>query len=723
MVSGVCEVAPNTPKPPARLTAATTSRQWLKASSGNSMPSISQIGDFMAVSTPCGSYLALLVLCLNFREFFNDASLSEACMPSGLRPHPEERRRRRASKDEGPTVASWFSPRCEASSGDGASAPPHHEGRVFHAAKYATRQGCFVSCAFAAAGRMLSATPEKSEGVRMSALQPVSGKGHAAGNETYDVVVVGAGFAGMYMLHRLRGLGLTVRVFEQGGDVGGTWYWNRYPGARCDVQSRQSSYSFSDELEQEWDWSERYAPQPEILKYANHVADRFKLRPDIALNTRVDRASFDESANTWQVTTSAGNTVIAKYVVLAAGCLSNARMPDIKGLAGFKGKVYHPGHWPHEPVDFTGLRVAVIGTGSSGIQSVPVIAGQASHLTVFQRTANFSIPARNAVLTSEEREAVRAKYPEIRRFAREEARNGIYTEMPDRGALDDGDNERRAKYESRWSYGGLTFMAAYNNLALDKAANDTAADFVREKIAEIVRDPQTAKLLQPNNHPIGSKRICVDTDYFATFNRPNVTLVDIRSNPIEEILPNAVHTAGKDYEVDALVLATGFDAMTGSVAKIDISGRNGQTLNQKWAEGPKTYLGLMSSGFPNLFIITGPGSPSVLSNMMVSIEQHVDWITDCIAYMRGRNLDAMEAEKQAEDSWVAHVNGVAQTTLYPQANSWYMGANIPGKPQIFMPYIGGVGVYRQICNNVAAKGYKGFAMTAAEQPQKMAALS
>jgi cyclohexanone monooxygenase len=323
-------------------------------------------------------------------------------------------------------------------------------------------------------------------------------------------------------------------------------------------------------------------------------------------------------------------------------------------------------------------------------------------------------------LTAEEREAFRANYPEIRRFAREEARNGIYTELPDRGALDDGDNERRAKYEQRWRRGGLTFMAVYNNLALDKAANDTAAEFVREKIAEIVSDPQTAKLLQPNNHPIGSKRICIDTDYFATFNRPNVTLVDIKSSPIEEITANAVRSGGKEYEVDALVLATGFDAMTGSVAKIDIRGRDGLTLNQKWAEGPKTYLGLMSVGFPNLFIITGPGSPSVLSNMIVSIEQHVDWITDCIGYMRDRGLETMEARQAAEDSWVAHVNEVAHTTLFPQANSWYMGANIPGKPQIFMPYIGGVEVYRQICNDVAAKDYEGFAMTAAE-PLKQAA--
>jgi cyclohexanone monooxygenase len=553
----------------------------------------------------------------------------------------------------------------------------------------------------------------------MSALQSVPRQRA----EAYDVVVVGAGFAGMYMLHRLRGLGMTVRIYEQGSGVGGTWYWNRYPGARCDVESMQYSYSFSDELQQEWDWSERYAPQPEILKYANHVADRFDLRRDIQFDTRVISAELDESTNLWSVTTSDGKTVTARYVVLATGCLSNARKPDIKGLGSFKGKVYHTGNWPHEPVDFTGLRVGVIGTGSSSIQSVPVIAEQASHLTVFQRTANFSIPARNARLTEEERQAFRAKYPEVRRFAREEARNGIYTEMPDRGALDDGDNERRAKYEARWQRGGLTFMSVYNNLALDKAANETAANFVREKIAEIVKDPETAKLLQPNDHPIGSKRICIDTDYFATFNRANVTLVDIRSNPIEEITEDAVRTGGRDYEVDALVLATGFDAMTGSVAKIDIRGRGGQTLNQKWAEGPRTYLGLMSTGFPNLFIITGPGSPSVLSNMIVSIEQHVDWITDCLAYMRDHGLDTMEAKKDAEDKWVAHVNEVAYTTLYPQANSWYMGANIPGKPRIFMPYIGGVGPYRQICNDVAAKGYEGFAMESVSQPRKIAASS
>src|SRR6201991_4227136 len=509
-------------------------------------------------------------------------------------------------------------------------------------------------------------------------------------SEAYDVVVVGAGFAGLYMLHRLRGLGFSARVYERGSGVGGTWYWNRYPGARCDVESMQYSYSFSEELQQEWDWSVRYAPQAEILKYANHVADRFDLRRDIQFDTSVERATFDEQANIWSVTTSDGKTVEAQFVVLATGCLSNARKPEINGLENFKGPVYHTGNWPHEDVDFTGLRVGLIGTGSSGIQSAPIIAEQAKHLIVFQRTANFSIPARNAALTGEERDAFRNNYPEIRRFAREVARNGIYAEQPDRGALDDSDEVRNGKYAARWERGGLTFMYVYNNLGLERSANDTAANFVRGKIAEIVRDPETAKLLQPNSHPIGTKRICIDTDYFATFNRPNVSLVDIKANPIEQVAANAVRVAGRDHEVDALVMATGFDAMTGSVAKIDITGRGGQTLNQKWAEGPKTYLGLMSAGFPNLFVITGPSSPSVLSNMMVSIEQHVDWISDCIRWMRKQGLAAIAPTEEAETEWAVHTEQVANLSLFQKANSWYIGANVPGKPRTFMAYVGGV---------------------------------
>jgi cyclohexanone monooxygenase len=530
-------------------------------------------------------------------------------------------------------------------------------------------------------------------------------------NARYDAIVVGAGFSGLYMLHRLRGLGLSARLYEQGGDVGGTWYWNRYPGARCDVESVQYSYSFSPELEQEWDWSERYAGQAEILAYARHVAERFGLRSDIEFNTRVMSAAFDEASNRWRVTLDGGRRAEARHLIMAVGCLSNARMPDFPGLTSFKGGTYHTGHWPHEGVDFTGLRVGVVGTGSSAIQSIPVIAARAKHVTVFQRTPNYSIPACNRTLTEKERCWWKENYPEMRRRAREEMRNGIVSEIPYKGALDDPPEARNARYESRWSRGGLPFITTYNNIALDKAANDTAAEFVRGKIGKIVKDPAVAKLLQPTTYPIATKRICIDTGYFETFNRENVTLVDIRSAPIERITPDGLVAGAKEYALDAIVFATGFDAMTGSFVKMDIRGRGSITLKEKWAEGPKTYLGLMVAGFPNMFTITGPGSPSVLSNMMVSIEQHVDWIADCLAHLRDRDIDCMEATAGAEDKWVAHVNEIAHTTLYPLANSWYMGANIPGKPRVFLPYIGGLPVYRQICDAVAAKGYEGFALT------------
>lgn len=540
-------------------------------------------------------------------------------------------------------------------------------------------------------------------------------------DEMYDVVVVGAGFAGMYLLHKLRGLGLSVRVYEQGSGVGGTWYWNRYPGARCDVESMQYSYSFDDALQQEWNWSERYAPQPEILKYANHVADRFDLRSDMEFNTPVKAAAFDDKSNLWSVTLGSGKGVKARSFILATGCLSNARTPDFKGLQTFKGKTYHTGHWPHEEVRFDNQRVAVIGTGSSAIQSIPIIAEQASQVYVFQRTPNFSIPAHNKRLTDAERSEVKANYPEMRRFARWESKNGIVNPIPDKALQDDPPEVQNAKFEDGWAYGGFRFMVAYNNIALDKAANDVVSEFVRDKIAGIVKDPEVARLLQPRDYPIGTKRICVDTDYYQTFNRDNVKLIDIRSEPIEEITPAGLRAGAKDYAVDSIVFATGFDAMTGSVAKIDIRGRSGETLNEKWAAGPRTYLGLMTADFPNMFIITGPGSPSVLSNMIVSIEQHVEWITDLLAYMQKQGLDRIEPVKDAEDRWVAHVNDVAHGTLYPQANSWYMGANVPGKPRIFMPYIGGVGPYRQICNDVAAKGYEGFTLTSQRRAASVAA--
>jgi cyclohexanone monooxygenase len=524
-----------------------------------------------------------------------------------------------------------------------------------------------------------------------------------------DAIVVGAGFAGMYMLHRLRGLGLTVRVYEAGKGVGGTWYWNRYPGARCDVESMDYSYSFSEELQQEWRWTERYAAQPEILRYANHVADRFDLRRDIQFETRVRSAVFDEASRRWTVETDRGDRVSARFCIMATGCLSEPQVPDFKGLETFEGKWYHTGQWPHEGVDFTGLRVGVIGTGSSAIQSIPIIAQQATHLFVFQRTPNYSMPAQNAPLDPEYERWVKEHYADFRRQARE-SRVGFVVERSGDSALAVPAAEREREYEKRWRRGGLGFSAAYTDLLVSQDANDTAAEFFRAKIRSIVRDPAVADLLCPRDYPLGTKRLCVDTGYYATFNRDNVTLVDVRTAPIEAITPKGVRTRKAEYAVDALVFATGFDAMTGALLDIDIRGRGGRRLREEWAAGPRTYLGLAIAGFPNLFTITGPGSPSVLSNMIVSIEQHVDWIADCLAYLRGHGHATIEPTAEAQEAWVQHVSDVGHTTLYPRAPSWYMGANIPGKPRVFMPYIGGVGVYRQKCDEVAAKGYDGFAL-------------
>jgi cation diffusion facilitator CzcD-associated flavoprotein CzcO len=528
--------------------------------------------------------------------------------------------------------------------------------------------------------------------------------------EQVDAVVVGAGFAGLYMLHRLRGLGLSARVFEAGDGIGGTWYWNRYPGARCDVESLDYSYSFSDALQQEWHWTERYASQPEILKYIDHVADRFDLRRDVTLSTRVTAAVFDEATSRWDVRTDRGHQIAARFCIMATGCLSSAQVPEFPGRETFAGRWYHTGHWPHEGVDFTGQRVGVIGTGSSAIQSIPIIARQAAHLYVFQRTPNFSIPARNASLDSEHERRWKASYAEHRRQARE-SRVGFVTERNDASALEVSAEERLRQYEERWGRGGLGFNATFADLLTSQEANDTAADFFRAKIQAAVRDPDVAETLSPRHYPVGTKRLCVDTDYYETFNRDNVTLIDLRRTPIEAITPHGLRTRAAAYTLDSLVFATGFDAMTGALLSIDIRGRAGLTLQRQWAEGPRTYLGLAVAGFPNLFIITGPGSPSVLSNMIVSIEQHVDWIADCLSYLGRHGRAAIEATAEAQDLWVAHVNEVGNATLYPRANSWYMGANIPGKPRIFMPYIGGVGAYRQRCDEVAAAGYSGFALT------------
>ena len=527
----------------------------------------------------------------------------------------------------------------------------------------------------------------------------------------FDAVVVGAGFAGLYMLHRLRQAGFRVRVFEAGSGVGGTWYWNRYPGARCDVESMEYSYSFSEDLQQEWNWSERYAGQPEILRYANHVAQRFDLRRDIVFDTRVVKAAFIEADNRWRIETDAGEVVEAAFCIMATGCLSSTNLPDFEGLESFAGETYHTGRWPHEGVDFAGKRTGIVGTGSSAIQAIPIIAEQARHLTVFQRTPNYSIPARNDAIDPNLVREIKAEYPQFRaRNYRMPAGFGSKIPQNDAPALADDATDRDANYAERWQRGGFGFLSAYNDLLLDRQANETAADFVRRRIRATVRDPRVAELLCPDN-VIGCKRPCLDSGYFETYNRANVQLVDVRANPIERITPNGIVVAGNEYPLDCIVFATGFDAMTGAVLNIDIRGRGGLALEEKWSAGPRTYLGLGTVGFPNLFLISGPGSPSVLTNMLCSIEQHVNWIADCLENLRNDGIQAIEATPQAEDAWVEHVNTVADATLYPTCNSWYLGKNIPGKPQVFMPLVG-FPPYVDKCDAVAANGYEGFALRA-----------
>jgi cyclohexanone monooxygenase len=540
--------------------------------------------------------------------------------------------------------------------------------------------------------------------------------------EKFDAIIVGAGVGGLYAIHRLRKLGLKVRAFEAGGGVGGTWYWNRYPGCRCDVESLEYSYSFSDELQREWHWPERYGTQPEILRYVNHVADRFDLRREIEFNIRVKEAVFDSKTNAWTVKTDKGKIASARFCIMATGNLSTPRRPKYPGLERFKGKWYHTGLWPHEGVDFTGLRVGVIGTGSSGVQSIPIIAKQAKHLYVFQRTANFSLPARNAPMDPDKETAHKAEYPERRRAAFDTPFGISGYPPPVKSALDTSEDERLQAYEAKWMEGGsISFLYSFTDLLISKEANETASEFVRRKIRATVRDPKTAELLCPNDHPIGTKRLILDTDYYETYNRDNVTLVDIRSKAIREITPTGLSTTDANYELDAIVFATGFDAMTGAMKEIDIHTDAGMSIRQKWEHGPRTYLGIMIAGFPNLFMITGPQSPGVKSQMILSCEQHVDWIADCLQYLRARGFSRIEAEQDAEDAWVQHNNEIANRTLYPLAKSWYVGANIPGKPRVFMPYVGGVTAYKKRCDEVAANGYQGFCLGASIEEPRFAA--
>jgi len=535
-------------------------------------------------------------------------------------------------------------------------------------------------------------------------------------SQRFDVVIVGAGFAGLYLLYRLRQMGMTARVLEKGDNVGGTWYWNRYPGARCDAESLAYSYSFSSELEQSWQWSERYATQPEILRYAEHVADHFDLRRDIRFNQTVTSAVYDQAENNWCVLTEQGLEVRGHFCVMATGCLSVPQLPAIEGVEHFAGPRYQASLWPHDGVDFSGQTVGIIGTGSSGIQAIPVIAQQAKHLTVFQRTPNFSVPAANAPLEADWVAQFKQHYREHRRYHKLGLSSGfgdLEIEPVERAPAADtavglSDGEVAAILEPRWQRGGAYFLGAFADALMNPETNHKCAEFVRNKIRSIVRDPLTAERLCPTDHPIGTKRICVDSGYYETYNRANVTLVDVAADPIERITAVGLETQQQQYAFDALVLATGFDAMTGALLGMDIRGEGGKSLQTEWAAGPQSYLGLMVHGFPNLFTVTGPGSPSVLSNMLVSIEQHIDWIVACLQHMRDLGLSRVGVDAQAQVEWTAHVNEVADATLFPQGGSWYLGANVAGIPRVFMPYAAGVGAYREVCDAVVAEGYRGF---------------
>jgi len=528
-------------------------------------------------------------------------------------------------------------------------------------------------------------------------------------SKRFDAIVVGAGFSGMYMLHKLRKQGLHVRVFEAGSDVGGTWYWNRYPGARCDAESVEYSFSFDADIQQEWNWTERFATQPEIHAYQRHVADKLDLRRDIQFNTNVTAASYNEDTAEWTIKTDKGDEHVARFFISAVGCLSVPLIPQFKGLDSFKGELYHTGRWPHEPVTFQGKRVAVIGTGSTGIQAIPEIAKTADKVLVLHRDANYSVPARNAPLTEEYKKHVKENYTEIRKNARASFAGTSLTPFNLQPASEYSEEAKLQLLEGVWKAGGAQYMLAFGDMLVNAETNRFASSFVDRKIREIVKDPHKADILTPQNLAIGARRLCLDTDYYATYNRENVELVDVKDNSIAEITSNGVRLEnGDEFEFDMLILATGYDAITGALNRIDITGKGGKVLKEKWSEGPKTYIGLSVADFPNFFIITGPGSPSVFTNMVTAIEQHVEWIAACLDHVVKNGYQEIEATQTHEDQWVAHVNEVANHTLLPTAASWYLGANVPGKPRVFMPYVGGLGPYGDRIEAIAQKGYEGF---------------
>ena len=545
----------------------------------------------------------------------------------------------------------------------------------------------------------------------------------ASAKKDFDAIIIGAGFSGMYMLHSLRDkLDLNATVFEAGDGVGGTWYWNRYPGARCDSDSYVYCYTFDKNLLQEWNWSERYPEQDEILRYLEHCAERFDLKPDIQFGKRVVEVVFDEGTELWSVRTDKGDVARARFVITAVGSLSTANVPPFKGLNSFKGKWYHTSQWPHDGVDFTAKRVGVIGTGATGVQAIPEIAQQAKHLTVFQRTPAFCVPARNGNVDPEITKARKADYDGIRQRIKDSF-FGFELYFIPKSVLEATPEEREKEFDRMWDTGGFAFwLANFQDMFFSKEANDLVADYLKRKIRSTVNDPVVAEKLTPKSYPYGTKRQPLDTNYFETFNKKNVLLVDASTDgPIEEITANGIRAGGKEYAFDIIVIATGFDALTGPLKKLGIKGRGGTLLAQEWEDGPQTYLGVAAAGYPNLFMITGPQSPSVLSNMPVSIEQHVEWVTECIAHMRRNKLAIIEATAQAQDAWGAHVAEVVNSTLMPSANSWYMGANIEGKPRRFLPYLGpeGVGGYRRKCAEIAENGYEGFVFASQGQGGSM----
>ncbi|MEM7255352.1 MAG: alpha/beta hydrolase fold domain-containing protein [Pseudomonadota bacterium] len=533
-----------------------------------------------------------------------------------------------------------------------------------------------------------------------------------------DVVVVGAGMAGLYALWKLRQLDFHAIGIDAADDVGGTWYWNRYPGARCDIPTTDYTYSFDPELEEQWVWSEKYATQPEILRYLEFVADKHDLRRDIRFATRVVGAEWNGEVSRWCITTDDGATLSARHYIMATGCLSVPKAPEFDGVERFEGDVYVTGRWPHEGVDFSGKRVGVIGTGSSGIQAIPLIAQQADSLTVFQRTPNFSVPAGNGPIPNEMKSALEADRAQYRESARW-SRIGVPLPVATESALQVSDEERGRRFEAGWQQGTLFGpFSSFNDIVINPVSNALASDFARDKIRSKVDDPVLAETLCPYDYPLATKRMCLDTNYFETFNQPHVRLVNVREDPISAFTATGIDTGADSHAFDAVVFATGFDAMTGALAAVDVIGRDGQTLKNAWADGPKTYLGLTVAGFPNFYTVTGPQSPSVLSNMAVSIEQHVEWICDSINHLRANGFDTIEPTETAQAGWVQYNSDWGDITLFPKANSWYMGANVPGKPRVFLPFVGGVDAYRKACLDVIDEGYLGFELRGESAQQR-----